>query len=200
MKTTAITMTLAAALATSACASYGDDTSYNDDTTYAASSTMDNDMSADARAVGVNIVQTIVDSPNHTTLEQLVTAAGLADTLRGDGPFTVFAPTDNAFSQVPQQTRTALMQPSNREMLQGVLAYHAVQGRVSADDLANRIRTGGGSATLTTVQGTQLTATMEGDYVKLTDATGGSAYVENADIMNSNGIVHSINGVLMPRS
>jgi len=192
MKTTAITFTLAAALATTACTSMGDDT-YDGAT---ASDSMTDDMAM----TSVNIVQTVVDSPNHTTLESLVKSAGLVETLSGNGPFTVFAPTDEAFSRVPSQTVNALTQPSNREMLRGVLTYHVVPGRISAQDLTQRIQSGGGSATLTTAQGTQLTATVEGDYVKITDATGASAYVDNADIMNSNGIIHSINGVLMPRS
>ena len=182
MRKLTLAMTAAAALATSACAMYGDGM---DDT---------------PAAVSVNVVETIVDSPNHTTLESLVTTAGLVDTLSGTGPFTVFAPTDAAFAKVPAATRNALTQPSNREMLRGILTYHVVPGRLTAADIATRIENAGGTAVLTTVQGTRLTATVEGDYVKLTDATGGMAYVENADILNSNGVIHSINSVLMPRN
>jgi len=192
MKTAAISLTLAAALATTACTSMGDD-AYDSTTSTAG-------MADDMAMTSVNIVQTVVDSPNHTTLESLVKSAGLVDTLSSDGPFTVFAPTDPAFARVPSQTVTALTQASNREMLRGVLTYHVVPGRISAEDLIQRIQSGGGSATLNTAQGTPLTATVEGDYVKITDATGASAYVENANILNSNGIIHSINGVLMPRS
>ncbi len=157
-------------------------------------------MDGDMANVGVDITQTVVNSPNHTTLEQLVISAGLADTLRSPGPFTVFAPTDNAFSKVPAATRTALMQPGNEEMLRGVLTYHVVAGAYSANDLIARINSGGGSASLTTLQGTPLSATLDGDRVRLTDLAGGIAYVENADIRNANGIIHSIGGVLMPRN
>ncbi|EDL48493.1 fasciclin domain-containing protein [Erythrobacter sp. SD-21] len=192
MKKTVATLSLAAALATTACTTYGNDA-------YDGAAAADS-MANDPAMISVNIVETIVDSPNHTTLESLVKSAGLVETLSGDGPFTVFAPTDAAFDRVPSQTVNALTQASNREMLRGVLTYHVVPGRFSAGDLTQRIRSGGGTATLTTVQGTQLRATLEGNKVKITDATGASAYVENADILNSNGIIHSISGVLMPRS
>ena len=163
--------------------------------------TMDGDMDdGDMAMAGTTITQTVVDSPNHTTLEQLVVSAGLADTLNGAGPFTVFAPVDDAFTRVPAATRTALMQPSNREMLRGVLTYHVVSGNVSSADLIAQIRSGGGTASLTTVQGTALTASLENGNVKLTDATGGIAYVTNPDMVASNGVIHSINGVLMPRN
>ena len=192
MKFATLSLTLGAALATTACATYGGDN-------YASTSSADT-MANDPAMVSVNVVETIVDSPNHTTLESLVKSAGLVETLAGDGPFTVFAPTDAAFSRVPSQTVTALTQASNREMLSGVLTYHVVSGRFTAQDLTQRISSGGGSTTLTTVQGTQLTASIEGDFVKITDATGATAYVETADLMNSNGVIHSINGVLMPRN
>ncbi|MGB7419592.1 MAG: fasciclin domain-containing protein [Erythrobacter sp.] len=192
MKIPTISLVLAAALSTAGCATYND--GMDDDMA------MDDMASDDMQQVGVTIVETVVDSPRHNTLEQLVTAAGLVDTLSGTGPFTVFAPSDDAFARVPQQTVSALTQPSNREMLRGVLTYHVVPGRITAADLTQQITAGGGTAMLTTVQGTQLTASIEGDNVKLTDATGAVAYVENADILNSNGIVHSINGVLMPGS
>ena len=116
------------------------------------------------------------------------------------GPFTVFAPTDAAFGRVPAAQRTALTQPANREMLRGVLTYHVVAGNISSTDLIGLINDGQGRATVTTVQGTTLTASLEGGNVKLTDATGGVAYVDGADLRSSNGVVHSINGVLMPRN
>jgi len=190
MKTTAFPIAIAAAIATSACATY--------DEPMDADMAMDEMADDDMAQTSVNIVETVVDSPRHNTLETLVTTAGLADTLSGPGPFTVFAPTDDGFARVPAETVNALTQPANREMLQSVLTYHVVPGRLTAADLTQRITAGGGSVMLTTVQGEQLTASVEGDYVKITDATGGSAYVENADILNSNGIIHSINGVLMP--
>ena len=186
--------TTATAIALAGCATYGDDMS---DTSMADTTASMNNTSA---AVGVNIVQTVVDSPNHNTLESLVKTANLVDTLSGNGPFTVFAPTDAAFARIPAATRQALTEPSNREMLRGILTYHVVPGRLTSNDLAARIQAGNGTAVLTTVQGTQLRVTMEGDYVKITDATGNAAYVENANIRNSNGVIHSINGVLMPRN
>ena len=192
MKFATLSLTMVAALATTACTTYGGDN-------YANTSSADT-MANDPAMISVNVVETIVASPNHTTLESLVKSAGLVETLSGDGPFTVFAPTDAAFSRVPSETVTALTQASNREMLSGVLTYHVVSGRYTAQDLMQRISSGGGSTTLTTVQGTQLTASIEGDFVKITDATGATAYVETADIMNSNGVIHSINGVLMPRN
>ena len=192
MKFATLSLTMVAALATTACTTYGGDN-------YANTSSADT-MANDPAMISVNVVETIVDSPNHTTLESLVKSAGLVETLSGDGPFTVFAPTDAAFSRVPSETVTALTQASNREMLSGVLTYHVVSGRFTAQDLTQRISSGGGSTTLTTVQGTQLTASIEGDFVKITDATGATAYVETADLMNSNGVIHSINGVLMPRN
>ena len=170
--------TAAAALSLAGCATYGDGVAASDDT----------------------ITETVVMSPDHETLETLVVSAGLADTLSGAGPFTVFAPTDAAFNRLPAAIRTAAMQPQNRDMLRGVLTYHVVAGDVKAAALTDMIRDGGGTATLTTLQGTTLRATVENGFVKLTDATGGSAFVETADIDASNGTIHSINGVLMPRN
>jgi uncharacterized surface protein with fasciclin (FAS1) repeats len=181
---------LAAALMTaSACAMY--DGGDADDMTM---------QSAASAPIGVTITETVVDSPNHTALERLVVSAGLADTLAGAGPFTVFAPTDAAFAQVPSGTLEALGQPGNAEMLRGVLTYHVVPGRYSASDLISRIEAAGGTLSLTTVQGTPLTVSLVNGNVRLTDATGGTAFVTNPDIRNSNGIIHSIGSVLMPRS
>ncbi len=170
-------LTAAATVSLAGCATYGDDMAMSDDT----------------------ITETVVMSPDHETLETLVVSAGLADTLSGAGPFTVFAPTDAAFDRLPEAVRTAAMQPENRDMLRGVLTYHVVAGDVKAAALTDMISDGGGTATLTTVQGTTLRASIENGSVKLTDAMGGSAFVETADIDASNGTIHSINGVLMPR-
>lgn len=146
----------------------------------------------------MTIVENAANSPIHTTLVQAVQAAGLVDTLNGAGPFTVFAPTDEAFGRVPAATRTALMAPANQAMLQSVLTYHVVPGRVTAANLMQLIEDGNGSAMLTTVNGQRLTATMEGDFVKIAGMGGSSAYVSQADVMQSNGVIHVVNGVLTP--
>ncbi|RJY10121.1 fasciclin domain-containing protein [Aurantiacibacter aquimixticola] len=142
------------------------------------------------------VTEIVVASPNHTTLEQAVVAANLAATLNGDGPFTVFAPTDTAFAALPASLRTAAM--NDTDLLSSVLTYHAVSGRVTAADLMAQIAAGGGTANLTTVNGATLRATMQGNFVRLTGANGSSAFVETADIGASNGVIHSINGVLLP--
>ncbi len=145
-----------------------------------------------------NIVQNAVNSPIHRTLVAAVQQAQLVDTLSGPGPFTVFAPTDDAFAQVPEATRASLMQDANRAQLQSVLTYHVVPGRVTAADLVNQIRAGGGRATLTTAQGGTLTASMMGDRVMLQGAGGGMAHVTTADVMQSNGGIHVVDGVVLP--
>ncbi len=144
------------------------------------------------------IVQNAVNSPIHTTLVAAVTAAGLVDTLSGPGPFTVFAPTNDAFARLPAGTVDTLLQPANRAQLQAVLTYHVVAGRVTAADLVRQIRAGGGMARLTTVQGGTLTARLQGNSVVLTDARGGTARVTQADVMQSNGVIHVTDAVSLP--
>ena len=144
------------------------------------------------------IVQNAVNSRDHTTLVAAVQAAGLVDTLNSAGPFTVFAPTNAAFEKLPPGTVDTLVQPANRPTLTRILTYHVVAGRISATDLVARIRAGGGRAMLTTVQGGQLTATLAGDMVKLTDAAGGVSTVTIADVFQSNGVIHVVDTVLMP--
>ncbi len=144
------------------------------------------------------IVQNAVNSRDHTTLVAAVQAAGLADTLSGTGPFTVFAPTNAAFERLPAGTVESLLRPENRAMLQSVLTYHVVPGRISAADLMQRIRAGGGTARLTTVQGGTLTARMMGGRVMLTDANGGMSHVTQADVMQSNGVIHVTDAVSLP--
>ena len=145
-----------------------------------------------------NIVENAVNSRDHTTLVAAVQAAGLVDTLSGPGPFTVFAPTNSAFAKLPEGTVDTLLQPANRAMLQSVLTYHVVPGRVTAAQLMEMIRTGGGQARLTTVQGGVLTASVVGGRVMLTDAKGGTAYVTQADVMQSNGVIHVTDSVSLP--
>ncbi|HET9428410.1 MAG TPA: fasciclin domain-containing protein [Allosphingosinicella sp.] len=146
-----------------------------------------------------SVVDVAVASPQHTTLVAAVQAAGLAETLSGAGPFTVFAPVDSAFRTLPAGAVETLLRPENRGQLQGLLTYHVVPGRVTAGDLVGLIRQGGGAARITTVQGGALTARLDGSNVVLTDARGGTAKVVVADIAASNGIVHATDAVSMPR-
>jgi uncharacterized surface protein with fasciclin (FAS1) repeats len=145
-----------------------------------------------------NIIENAVQSRDHTTLVAAVKAAGLVETLSGPGPFTVFAPTNAAFARLPAGTVEAALRPENRSMLQSVLTYHVVPGRLTAADLMARIRAGGGSARLTTVQGGTLTARMSGNNIVLTDARGGVSMVTQANVMQSNGVIHVTNAVSMP--
>lgn len=146
-----------------------------------------------------NIVQNAVNSRDHTTLVAAVQAAGLVDTLASAGPFTVFAPTNAAFQRLPAGTVETLLQAANRTTLQTVLTYHVVPGRITAADLMRMIRDGGGTARLTTVQGGTLTARMNGDRIVLVDAAGGMANVTQADVLQSNGVIHVTDAVSMPR-
>jgi len=154
--------------------------------------------SAVAPATSGTIVDVAVGSPDHTTLVTAVQAAGLVETLSGPGPFTVFAPTNAAFAKLPAGTVESLTQPANRAALTGILTYHVVSGRVSAADLGALIDAGGGSATLTTVQGGTLTATRDSGSIRLTDARGGTSTVTAADLDASNGVIHVIDTVVMP--
>lgn len=145
-----------------------------------------------------NIIANAVNSRDHTTLVAAVKAAGLVDTLSGPGPFTVFAPTNAAFSKLPAGTVDTLLQPANLSTLQSVLTYHVVPGRVTATELLTMIKAGGGKARLTTVQGGELTASVMGDRVMLTDGKGGMAHVTQADVMQSNGVIHVTDAVSLP--
>jgi len=145
-----------------------------------------------------NIIQNAVNSQDHTTLVAAVKAAGLVDTLSGPGPFTVFAPTNAAFAKLPAGTVDTLLKPENKAMLTKVLTYHVVPGRVSAGDLMTKIANGGGMAKLTTVEGGTLTAKMMGGNVVLVDEMGGTATVTQADVFQSNGVIHVTNTVSMP--
>ena len=145
-----------------------------------------------------NIVENAVNSKEHTTLVAAVKAAGLVDTLSGPGPFTVFAPTNAAFKKLPPGTVDTLLKPENKAQLTSVLTYHVVPGTMTTSDIGAAIKAGGGQATLKTVQGGTLTATMKGKKVFVTDAKGGSAQVTTANVMQSNGVIHVVNKVLLP--
>lgn len=144
------------------------------------------------------IVENAINSPIHKTLVAAVKAAGLVDTLNSPGPFTVFAPTDDAFAKLPAGTVETLVKPENKETLTKILTYHVVAGKISSKQLVGMIKKGGGKAELKTVQGEMLTATLSGGNVVLTDAKGGTSTVTIADVYQKNGVIHVIDTVLMP--
>jgi uncharacterized surface protein with fasciclin (FAS1) repeats len=144
------------------------------------------------------IVENAVNSKDHTTLVAAVKAAGLVETLSGPGPFTVFAPTNAAFSKLPAGTVDTLVKPENKGTLITILTYHVVPGRLTATDLSAKIKEGHGKAMLTTVQGEPLTATAMGKTIMLTDAKGGMSHVTQSNVLQSNGVIHVIDTVLMP--
>ena len=146
-----------------------------------------------------NIIENAVNSKDHTTLVAAVKAAGLVETLSGPGPFTVFAPTNMAFDKLPKGTVDKLVKPENKAMLTGILTYHVVSGNMSAADLMKAIKDGGGKAMLKTVAGGELTAMQKGKKIVLTDAKGNKAMVTIADVFQSNGVIHVIDTVLMPK-
>jgi len=144
-----------------------------------------------------NIVENAVNSKDHTTLVAAVKAAGLVETLEGPGPFTVFAPTNEAFDKLPAGTVDTLLKPENLAQLKKILTYHVVAGKLTAKDIAKQIKAGGGKATLTTVEGGTLTAMMQGDKLVLTDEKGGTATVTIENVYQSNGVIDVIDTVLM---
>lgn len=147
------------------------------------------------------IVENAVKSADHTTLVTAVKAAGLVDTLSGKGPFTVFAPVNSAFAALPAGTVDTLLKPENKGQLTGVLTYHVVAGRVTADDLKWWIKKGHGTAELKTVAGGKLWASMNGpNNIILKDENGGWANITIYDVMQSNGVIHAIDKVLLPKS
>ncbi len=145
-----------------------------------------------------NIVENAVNSADHTTLVAAVQAAGLVDTLAGPGPFTVFAPVNDAFAALPAGTVDSLLMPENRETLTKVLTAHVVAGDLKAADLIALARRNGGMARLTTVSGDTLTFMFDGRTAFITDETGGRGTVTIADVDQSNGVIHVVDRVLLP--
>lgn len=145
------------------------------------------------------IVANAATAPNLTTLVKAVQAAGLAETLSGPGPFTVFAPTDDAFARLAPGTVDTLLKPENKATLVKLLTYHVVPGTISGADLLARVDAGGGKLVLTTVEGEPLTVAKEGQAVSLTDVNGNKSYIEIPDVRQSNGVVHVVNGVVLPK-
>jgi uncharacterized surface protein with fasciclin (FAS1) repeats len=145
-----------------------------------------------------NIVENAVNSKDHTTLVAAVKAAGLVETLEGPGPFTVFAPTNEAFDKLPAGTVDTLLKPENLDQLKKILTYHVVAGKLTSKDIAKQIKAGGGKAMLTTVEGGKLTAMMQDGKLVLTDEKGGTSTVTIANVIQSNGVIHVVDTVLMP--
>ena len=145
-----------------------------------------------------NIVENAMNSKDHTTLVAAVKAAGLVDTLEGSGPFTVFAPTNEAFDKLPPGTVAGLLKPENKAALIKVLTYHVVAGKLTEARLRSAIKAGGGMATLTTVEGEPLMVTLYDDRIRLTDARGGTSTVTIGNVIQSNGLIDVVDGVLTP--
>jgi uncharacterized surface protein with fasciclin (FAS1) repeats len=145
-----------------------------------------------------NIVENAVNSKDHTTLVAAVKAAGLVEVLQGDGPFTVFAPVNDAFSKLPKGTVETLLKPESKATLTAVLTCHVVAGRISAAELMQKIKAGNGKAMLTTVQGGTLTAMMKGKKIVLKDEKGGLSTITIKDVNQSNGVIHVVDAVMLP--
>lgn len=147
-----------------------------------------------------NIVENAVNSKDHTTLVAAVKAAGLVETLQSAGPFTVFAPTNEAFNMLPKGTVETLLKPENKSTLTGVLTYHVIAGKFDSKAIAEKIKAGNGSAELTTVAGGKLWAMMKGDKIVLKDEAGGMSTVTIKNVYQSNGVIHVVDHVVLPKS
>jgi len=150
------------------------------------------------KASSQDVVDFAAATPDFSTLVTAVKAAGLVDTLKGAGPFTVFAPTNEAFAKLPAGTVETLVKPENKDTLTKILTYHVVSGRVTAKQLIALIKKGHGKATVKTVQGGTLAASLSGTSVILTDEKGGTSTVTKTDVMVKNGVIHVIDTVVMP--
>jgi uncharacterized surface protein with fasciclin (FAS1) repeats len=145
-----------------------------------------------------NIIENAVNSKDHTTLVAAVKAAGLVETLQGAGPFTVFAPTNEAFDKLPKGTVETLVKPENKATLTKILTYHVVPGRLDAKELSKLIKEGNGTATLKTVEGGTLKAMMKGGKIMLMDEKGGTSTVTIKNVYQSNGVIHVVDTVVQP--
>jgi uncharacterized surface protein with fasciclin (FAS1) repeats len=146
-----------------------------------------------------NIVENAVNSKDHTTLVAAVKAAGLVPTLESKGPFTVFAPTNEAFDALPAGTVQTLLKPENKTKLTSILTYHVVPGKLSSEDLVKMVKMHNGKATLKTVEGDNLYVSMKGQNLMISDESGNTAQVTIADVNQSNGVIHVVNKVLLPK-
>lgn len=189
---------MTAAIALSACG--GTDSADTDTATTETTETVPADQAAMPTDTATGTVVAVAQgNDNFSTLVTAVTAAGLGDTLNGAGPFTVFAPTNDAFAKVDKATLDGLLKPESKDALTGLLTYHVVPGKLMAADVAKAISDGGGKAELTTVQGQKLTASLDSDKVVLTDANGGKSAITMTDVAASNGVIHAIDTVVMPK-
>ncbi|KGB54871.1 fasciclin domain-containing protein [Sphingopyxis sp. SE2] len=195
MKTLLISVAAAAALALSGCGK-GETPAEPAAGEGAMSAAIGGD--ASAMQATSTIAANLAASPNHRMLTAALTQAGLAATLSGAGPFTIFAPTDAGFTQVPPVTRDGWMRPAQQAVLAGVLNHHIVPGKLTAADLAAKIDAGGGKALLKTAGGQDLTVTKSGNAILLTSSSGNKATVTGADLDQSNGVVHIVDAVLVP--
>lgn len=147
-----------------------------------------------------DIIDNAVNSKAHTTLVAAVKAAGLVETLKGPGPFTVFAPTNDAFENLPEGTVETLLKPENKDELTKILTYHVVAGKWGFDDIAKLVKTGKGKAEIKTVSGGTLWAMMNGPHnIILKDENGGVSTINTYDVIQSNGVIHSIDAVVLPK-
>jgi uncharacterized surface protein with fasciclin (FAS1) repeats len=147
-----------------------------------------------------NIIENATNSRDHTTLVVAVNAAGLVDTLQGEGPFTVFAPVNKAFEKLPKGTLETLLRPENKGTLIAVLTYHVIPGKVSAADFVAAVKKGGGETRYKTVEGEELTMRQDGRRLEIFDAKGGKSFVTIADVIQKNGVIHVVDTVLLPKS
>ncbi len=147
-----------------------------------------------------NIIENAVNSKDHTTLVAAVKAAGLVETLQGNGPFTVFAPTNDAFNMLPAGLVETLLKPENKSQLSGILTYHVVSGRLDSKSIAQKIKEGNGNAEFTTVAGGKLWAMMKDDKIVLKDENGGMATITTKNVFQSNGVIHVIDHVVTPKN
>ena len=147
-----------------------------------------------------NIIENAINSKDHTTLVAAVKAAGLVETLEGAGPFTVFAPTNAAFGMLPKGTVETLLKPENKAMLTNILTYHVISGKFDAKEIASLIKQGHGTAQLNTVSGGKLWAMMKGNKIVLKDEKGGMSTVSTKDVYQSNGVIHVLDHVVLPKS
>ncbi len=146
-----------------------------------------------------DIVAVAMSSDNHTTLVAAIKAAGLVSALQGDGPFTVFAPTNQAFDKLPDGTLNTLLKPENKDQLTGILTYHVVPAKLMSGDVVQAIKAGDGSATVETLEGGKLTVTSQNGNVYLTDENGNKSKVTAVDLEASNGVIHVIDSVVLPK-
>ena len=199
MKTAKIALiTTLSALSLAACANETPADPVAADTEVVQDETAGDTMVAQAPVGDKTIVALAQGNPQASTLVTALTAAGLVETLNGAGPFTVFAPTNDAFAKVDKATLDGLLKPESKDKLAALLKYHVVSGNVKSGDLAQLITAGNGTATVKTLNGGSLKASMDGDKIVLTDAKGGKSTVTAPDMIGSNGTVHAVDTVVMP--